>query len=296
MFANLRMPGRSMNADAVPASAAWPGEIHRYIPSFEAWQDFYAAARYINDPSYLEFLVDQVRRDGFACPYTGERVAPRDIKFNRPNYREGLLHGGLNSRHRAVLREFLRHFQYHDQAGLRVYAPEAVTPFALLLRGRYPRFIGSEYTEDAAARAALFPIPCESLLDLSFPDDAFDAVLVNDVFEHVPDLIRSLVELARVTRPGGRLISTFPFNIGGRDSVVKARLGPAGIEYLTEPEYHGNPVDPKGSLVFTIPGWEILEQSRAAGWRDAVIAYETSATHGIVGGGFSGIFTLVAER
>lgn len=296
MFSRLNASRRTMAGDRRPADGDPQMEIHAYVPSFDSWRDFYATRRYINDPAYLELLVDRIRQDGFVCPFTERRVAPPDIAFNKPNYREGLLHAGLNSRHRAVLREFLRHCGGRDPMALRVYAPEAVTPFALLMRGRYPRFIGSEYTDDDATRAALFPIPCESLLDLSFPDEAFDAVLVNDVFEHVPDIDRSLRELARVTRPGGHLISTFPFNIGGRETIVKARLSPSGIEYLAEPEYHGNPVDRRGSLVFAIPGWEILDTACDAGWRDAAIAYETSAVHGIVGGGFSGIFTLVAQR
>jgi SAM-dependent methyltransferase len=162
----------------------------------------------------------------------------------------------------------------------------------MLLRGRYMRFIGSEYSDDPQVVQSLFPIPCENLMALSFPDAVFDAVIVNDVFEHVPDIDKCLAEIARVTRPGGRLITTFPFNIGAEASVVKARLGKDGIQYLMEPEYHGNPVDPKGSLVFEIPGWNILERARSCGWQEVEMLYETSVNCGAVGGGFSGIFVM----
>ena len=30
----------------------------------------------------------------------------------------------------------------------KIYAPEAITPLAVALRGRYPRFLGSEYSDD----------------------------------------------------------------------------------------------------------------------------------------------------
>ncbi|MEM9413955.1 MAG: methyltransferase domain-containing protein [Planctomycetota bacterium] len=43
------------------------------------------------------------------------------------------------------------------------------------------------------------------------PDASFDAVLCTEVFEHVPDPISALRELARLLRPGGTLILTAPF-------------------------------------------------------------------------------------
>jgi SAM-dependent methyltransferase len=45
---------------------------------------------------------------------------------------------------------------------------------------------------------------------LPFPDAAFDAVVVVDMLEHVPDEVAFVSELARVTRPGGRLVVNTP--------------------------------------------------------------------------------------
>ena len=42
---------------------------------------------------------------------------------------------------------------------------------------------------------------------LAFADDEFDCVTANWMLYHVPDLDRALSELARVVRPGGRLVA-----------------------------------------------------------------------------------------
>lgn len=46
------------------------------------------------------------------------------------------------------------------------------------------------------------------LPDLPFPDDCFDAVLANFVVNHLADPRAGVRELARVARPGGRVITT----------------------------------------------------------------------------------------
>jgi hypothetical protein len=245
---------------------------------------------------FVRKLVENARSHGFLSPVDQEEIPRRELRAEGNMYREGFTYRGLNSRLRAVIFELNRAVSAIPIHEARIYAPEAVTPFAMLLRSRYPKFIGSEYTEDPAVLKTMFPLLCESLLGLSFPDGKFHAVVINEVFEHVPDIDLCLRELARVTAPGGYLISTFPFNIGAEESVTKARLGASGIEYLVEPEYHANPMDPKGSLVFEIPGWDILERARAAGWSKVRIVYHQSLKYGIVSNEFSGIFVLVAVR
>jgi SAM-dependent methyltransferase len=46
---------------------------------------------------------------------------------------------------------------------------------------------------------------------LPLPDETFDTVLLTDVMEHVAEPTRLWAEIARVLRPGGRVISTTPF-------------------------------------------------------------------------------------
>lgn len=46
------------------------------------------------------------------------------------------------------------------------------------------------------------------------PSDTFDLVILTEVLEHVPEPLLAMQELARVAKPGGRIIVTAPFTSG----------------------------------------------------------------------------------
>lgn len=135
-------------------------------------------------------------------------------------------------------------------------------------------------------------------------DACVDLVLCNELFEHLYDLPAALSEIARILRPGGRLLATYPFAYNRYDTIVKARHRPdasPGVadeaELLAEPEFHGNPVDPEaGSLVYQIPGWDLLDQARQAGLSDPTIHWIAAPSYGVVGAESPGVMVLVASR
>ena len=99
---------------------------------------------------------------------------------------------------------------------------------------------------------------CENLELLTFPDDSFDLFISQDVMEHIFDPAAAFKEIARVLKPGGAHIFTAPLINKTSSSEVWASRGENGeIVHHHEPEYHGNPVDEKGSLVTMHWGYDI---------------------------------------
>ena len=229
------------------------------------------------------------------------RRPPRAIAINPANLRESVSAAGMNSRKRGglfaldIARRSLMPPRRHRP---KILAAEAITPAAAILRGAFPHFLGAEYlpTEEEIERH--YPIPHLDLMNAAFPDAAFDLFYSGDVLEHVPDLRRALGEIARILRPGGIMVSTFPFNAGAATTQCRASLDAEGqIVHHAPPEYHGNPLRPsEGSLVFLVPGWDVLDMACAAGFDDAKMTLILSSTFGVVSMPVPGVFAMSALK
>jgi SAM-dependent methyltransferase len=106
-------------------------------------------------------------------------------------------------------------------------------------------------------------MPCkmylsENLEAQTFPDETFDIVITQDVFEHVFHPDRAIREIARTLRPGGATLMTVPIIRRNRPSQRRAALANGGIEHILEPEFHGNPLTKSGSLVTIDWGYDIV--------------------------------------
>lgn len=228
-------------------------------------------------------VVTHCTRHGVVSPFYGF-IPPSEVRSIGPEPRDHLFARGLNARQRLLLNttvEFLATAGIPNETA-KIYGLEAITPFALALRGRYPKYIGTEYASSDTRRHELFPILHGDICASTFPDAVFDLVLSGDVFEHVPDLDQALYECARILRPGGALLATFPFLFDRDTSVRFARLVDGEIEHLvTPPIYHGDPIDPAGCLVFEIPAWDMIDRAETAGFSDASIEFVCDQARGI---------------
>ncbi|MEO5803604.1 MAG: methyltransferase domain-containing protein [Verrucomicrobiota bacterium] len=94
---------------------------------------------------------------------------------------------------------------------------------------------GTELDDKSAkfAREVLgLPIKTGELLDMQFPDEHFDAVVMWHVLEHVPVVSTLMSEISRILKPGGIFLVGVP-NFGS----IEARFAKAGWFHLDVPRH-----------------------------------------------------------
>jgi hypothetical protein len=274
-------------------------DLHRSYSSFAELQPELLGL--LQHGGLLEACVELTQVLGLLEPLTGEHIPPEGLLIQGPNWRESLVGNGLLSRNRGML--WLLEHLYGSLDALQqqdIYLVEALSGFALWMRRHLgeERIICSEYLEDSDL-AVNSQIPHQDLCALTFASESFDLVLCNELFEHVQHLDRAFSEIARVLRPGGLLVATCPLAFGQQESIVKAVEDPetGEIKLLGERELHGDPIRPEqGSLVYRIPGWEILEQLKEAGFAQTQLHHIASWKHGVVGSDLPGVLVIEAQR
>ncbi|WP_189339655.1 class I SAM-dependent methyltransferase [Rhodanobacter denitrificans] len=154
---------------------------------------------------------------------------------------------------------------------------EELTEFAALARTHFPGMVCSEFLGNSLVSGQCYShngrqVRHESITDLSYKSGEFDAIVHNDVLEHVFDYRRALAETARVLRPGGVTLFTTPLFVYQAGNVLRGAPQKDGsIEHYLPPEYHGDPWRPEGVYTFHYFGCDLLTDIRDAGYSDAAI-------------------------
>ena len=74
---------------------------------------------------------------------------------------------------------------------------------------------GIDFDEEAVriAKERGLDVCCGTIPGTRFPTDAFDAITLNHVIEHVPDPVAVLKECERILKPGGKVVIATPNNL-----------------------------------------------------------------------------------
>lgn len=203
-----------------------------------------------------------------------------------PNWRERMecKYCHMNNRQRLIVGLIL---QKVVNKSLSIYFMEQVTPifqWAQKNLGKDHRIIGSEYLGyEYQGGKIINGIQHENIEKLSFEDNEFDLIISNDVFEHVPNPSIAFKECSRVLKLEGEMLATIPFYDNLEYSVKRARIENNEVQYLLEPQFHGNPLSEKGSLVFNDFGWDLLATIKLNGFKNSNIELFLSEKYGHIG-------------
>jgi SAM-dependent methyltransferase len=152
-----------------------------------------------------------------------------------------------------------------------------------LLATEVPGYVATQFFPGVALGSIHNGIRCEDLERQTFPAESFDLVVTQDVMEHVFHPEKAYNEIYRTLRPGGYHIHTTPIYKSNVATQQKARLKSDGsIEYLADPEFHGNPISGEGSLVTFHYGYDLADL--IAEWTsfDVEIKRFSDRTHGVI--------------
>jgi SAM-dependent methyltransferase len=114
---------------------------------------------------------------------------------------------------------------------------------------------GVEETFRAMAAGGEVPLGARAVavrgdvLALPFPDASFDAVIIAEVLEHIPDDCAAMAEISRIVRPGGRVAVSVP------------RWWPEHVCWALSEDYHNNP----GGHIRIYKGDEVTSRLAASG-------------------------------
>jgi SAM-dependent methyltransferase len=250
------------------ANYAWMNQYQEKISNTTA-REF--TVRGISYPAnqYVDFKVDYLYSDGKNINWRERLICPIT---------------GLNNRLRSSVQ--ILDFELGPYPDSRIYVSEQVTPLFTFLNTRFSNLVGSEYLgTDVPPGEIRNEIRHEDMTGLSFQDESMEYYLSFECFEHIPFYNKAITEVYRILKPGGIFLGTFPFDRNSHTNLIKARIDQSGnIEYLMEPEYHGDPVSEKGILCYTIFGWEVLDEFRQAGFHDVYAILLWSDVFGYLGG------------
>ena len=186
-------------------------------------------------------------------------------------------------RERALMHTIEKY--YPNWKTLAIHESSPIKRGASVKLGKYStNYLASQYYPSHEFGSMIDGFKNEDLEHQTFPDESFDLVITSDVMEHIYDPEKAFKEIARTLKKGGAHIFTVPIINKHIKTEIWATLGENGQpNFLREPEFHGNPVDPNGSPVTMHWGFDMVDFIKKVSGLETDIVALYDQEHGIMG-------------
>lgn len=172
---------------------------------------------------------------------------------------------GLSGRERHLLDILKATAKRDDDKSMSIACFESITSFADIIRKIYPDAYMSEFIDKDFKPGTIHAIrslskECvhQDITNTSYADSSIDIIIHRDIYEHIPDIKPALREARRILARNGRMIFTMPL-YDRQQTVIRCEIINGALRHHLPEAYHGNPLSPDGSLVFTDPGIDFFE-------------------------------------
>lgn len=153
---------------------------------------------------------------------------------------------------------------------------------SLTLKNNNKNYLESQYFEYRPFGELTNGVRNEDLENQTFNNDSFDLVVTSDVMEHIYDPVKAFKEIHRTLKPGGAHIFSVPL-VNKHEPTQRwaVRGKDGGPDFLFTPEWHGNPVNEKGSPVTMHWGFDIVDYIAENTGANCKIIYIDELEYGI---------------
>jgi GT2 family glycosyltransferase len=152
------------------------------------------------------------------------------------------------------------------KSGPRIFDTDCFSPvFTFLSKADF--YMSSMYVPDRPFGELIKPkILNVDLQSMTFSNASYDVIITSDVMEHVRRDEAAHREIYRCLRTGGYYIFTVPYVPAWQSNQVRVDSSGAEDVYVMEKQYHGDPMNSNGVLVYRIYGQELIAQLKCIGF------------------------------
>jgi hypothetical protein len=166
---------------------------------------------------------------------------------------------GSIPRQRVLMTVIQKYYPNWADLSIHESSPTEV-PITAKLKRECKGYIGSQYYPKHEFGKIINGYRNENLEEQTFDDEMFDIIITQDVFEHIYNPNKAFSEIARTLKNGGAHIFTVPIINKFNKTEVWATMGSNGEPiFQKEEEWHGNPINKKGSPVTMHWGYDIVD-------------------------------------